>query len=1273
MLFVMSSSSAEPRTAAVGTTAVAADGSATGSVPGASGTDARLTARAEAMARARATGQQVEVVPDRDAYSQNWANPDGTYTMTMAVSPQRGRAADGSMQPIDTRLERRGDGWVGPRVPGAPVAFSGGGDGRRMVLVECEGHRLELGWPGRLPSPVLDGDAAVYREVLPGADLRLTATADGFREVLVVKTPAAARSAVVRSLRFSMSSDDLRIVGTASGGAQALDADGNVVFSSPAAVMWDSQGDAAPGTTTPPADPTATADPPPTAGPTTAAGATPSTTVTGPATSTPAEQEPVDQQVDPLTRQRNLVSDGAVREEGTAPDADDASAVLPMTVSATAVTVTPDTELLTGADTVYPVYIDPSFGISRSEWTMVSSAHDPKWKYTDDEGMGYCGTYLGYWCGSGFKKRLFFEFTGSRLVGKEVLDATFAVTEVWSMSCEASWVDLERVDGGISSSTKWPGPASVDQMGDRKVAYGRGSACSPSVPAQPVEFNDNPDETDENLTSTVNAFAHGKWSTLTLMLRAKDETDPNGWKRFKNNAALTVVYVPIPDKPKSLGIRPTKAPETACSTSSTNPTIVDSKTPVVQAAPKVTAVASGDPVQSLAVEFNVHKLDPTAKTWSSAWTDTKPDSGWVSDGTKLPATTTALTDGGTYRLRARTRSHWSYGGSSGDRYSAYAGWCYFTVDASAPKPPVITSTGPYQLCLTDDCPAAGGPGQAGTFSLAPATSSTDIVKYEWWLAGDGTGTAWTTVTGKTATISVKPPLAGTYVLWARAWDSLHPGPQTSFKFRVAAPEGPVGVWHFAESSGTTAADSAGSGAAKPLTLAGGAAFDGRGRRGNLPPEQPADRALALNGTSAYATSAGPLVSPTNSFTASAWAYLRPGSTRNMVVFGQSATDAVRTGFNLYYSISAEKWILCWHSVDPTTGSTTIVRSYADIKNPALEVWTHLAAVYDAGQKGKETIQLFVNGRPQGTPVTLTGITLTATPGAAGVFQVGRASTNNASFTDYANGLVDEVHLWQRVLTPEELAVDAALLSADGNPATALTGSWAADVGTTDGATSIPDTSAYARGALERSSAGTALDVASGLVTFDGAAGSLTGTGPVVDETGSFTVSVAASIDSAALATKPAGYRAQVAGQRSGVDGAESSWGLWYEQAAVSDGVPVGRWVFGRTGVDGSGTAATSTKALSEELAGLDVMVQLTGVYDARDRSVHLYVGPLCQDDGTGVATFAADQQGSGELSVGRGRRAGAWGDALPGAVASVRVWAGAMNDFEVGDQAVAGL
>ncbi|WP_406358625.1 hypothetical protein [Streptomyces sp. NBC_00658] len=51
--------------------------------------------------QAAASGEPVEVTAERTEYTQTFANPDGTYTLKQATSPQRAKDASGTWHDID--------------------------------------------------------------------------------------------------------------------------------------------------------------------------------------------------------------------------------------------------------------------------------------------------------------------------------------------------------------------------------------------------------------------------------------------------------------------------------------------------------------------------------------------------------------------------------------------------------------------------------------------------------------------------------------------------------------------------------------------------------------------------------------------------------------------------------------------------------------------------------------------------------------------------------------------------------------------------------------------------------------------------------------------------------------------------------------------------------------------------------------------------------------------------------------------------------------------
>ncbi|WP_434588963.1 hypothetical protein [Streptomyces sp. A5-4] len=495
--------------------------------PASARTDKAPAENRTALEKAAASGESVEVVADRTAYSQTLANPDGTFTLTQSTSPQRVKGADGAWRAVDATLERRADGSVGPKAAVVDLGFSGGGSGADMIRLGSRRGSMTLGWPGPLPEPKLQGATATYPEVLAGVDLQLTATVEGYREVLVVKTAEAAANPRLEQIRLAAGGQGLNLVEGAGGGLRALDEDGNAVFVGPAGQMWDSAGGEGP---QPQLSRSSALDTP------------------------------------------QLVDTAAAGGDSAEPGKGDASADLPVAVAPDALTIAPDLALLRGQKTVYPVFIDPPVGLGASERTVLSSDGDRFYDFDGDYGVGNCSRNGPYYCGSDYTNRMLFEFAPTKLSGKHVLDATFRAHETWSFSCTPQWVNLVRTNN-FSEGTRWPGPKELDLLGDRHVSAGRGDQCSPDQPDSWVEFNDNPAEPDENLRSSVRSFADGKITRLTFMLKAKYENDPDGWKRFDDNAELQVTYVAKPGVPTNVTLIPGDGTTGYCKASSSDPLI----------------------------------------------------------------------------------------------------------------------------------------------------------------------------------------------------------------------------------------------------------------------------------------------------------------------------------------------------------------------------------------------------------------------------------------------------------------------------------------------------------------------------------------------------------------------------------------------------------------------------------------------------------------------------------------------------------------------------
>ncbi|MER5734420.1 LamG domain-containing protein [Streptomyces sp. NPDC002262] len=1196
---------------------------------------AEPTEAQQALADAKESGVRVEVVGDRTEHTTVYANPDGySFTLEESAVPVRAAKPGGGWQTPDATLERRADGSIAPKASAVAMKFSGGGTGDPLVRIEEEGRSLALSWPERLPVPELDGSNAIYREVMEGVDLRVIASSEGFRHLLVVKTPEAAANPKLQQIDYSLKAEGLKIVKGQAGNLAAVDADGNRVFRAPPAQMWDSAGAA--GTAQSP-DPTQS----------------PEASVSGAATMLGSESEP-------SSSPEPASGDDDGRDTGE-PSAGDTVTAMDVKVTSDALTVVPDADMLRGTEAEhFPLYIDPTVTWGGAERTLLRSDgyESYGWGNGDQDrgqGVGKCGEWNGYYCGPGYVQRLYFEFSPEKLKGKQVLDATFRVTEPWAFQCDPRWVDLVRTNN-ISSATTWSTrPKEVDWMVDRHISAGRGSLCDPDSPTAPIEFHDNPEEPNENLTPTVKAFAAGSISRLTLQLRAQDETDATAWKRFRNDAVLAVDFVGLPDKPTGVGLK--TGTGTVCNRSEADPAMVSDPYPTLNAVAQTKA--GGEQEAQLRIYFDLDH-----KNADGTWSDTPagngsvaPSTTYLGDGKLAALKWSALTDGKLYRYQAWTHSF--YSGGSSHLSSSSSGFCYFKVDSSAPKAPQVLLRAPYSECLTDDAPGAdpaapckdsGGPGVRANFLFAPAAVDDNVTNFQYRLSQSATWTS-TCQPGVPClfTASYRPMKSGEYTIYVRAVDSFgRPGAQSTLAFKVARGEDPVARWHFDESSGV-AVDTAfgGGGIRQDATLAGGAVRDGRGRLGLVTHDEQGaplatpvnDKGLLLNGTGGYAATSTPVLNTGLPYTVAAWVRL-DGKTQDGAVLAQDGTKS--SPFLLWYEKEWDRWAFGVKEDDASTVTHANVTSQTA---PLVGAWTHLAGSYDPETK---EIRFYVNGKLQGAK------TVPGSWSATGPFNIGRnlwAGARTAPF----KGSIDEVSAWQRALIDEEVTVQAKALISQGYAGAELVANWSADMAS--GTTVTDTTSGYGR-PLTLSGGATLQD---GHIVLDGVDGSATAAGPLLDDTASFTVTTQVELDEDKLATKDVSpenpYVGQVLGQRT-EDG--SAWGFWFEMVGkdtVYDGdfnpvdvVVVGKWHFGRLNADGTFSSVVST-----EEAKLNGLVRLTGVHDAQSGTISLYLG----HNDNGETPFTA-KLGSGDFAVGKGFTSGEWKHYLPAKIAEVRVWAGAM-------------
>ncbi|MEV7419037.1 FG-GAP-like repeat-containing protein [Streptomyces sp. NPDC089919] len=462
-----------------------------------------------ALAQAKSTGAPYELTSARTESTDTWALPDGSWSVKRYGSVIR-LLRDGVWVPADPTLVFAADGSVVSKASAVDVTFSGGGTAALLTGVK-DGRSLSLTWPKALPKPTLAANVATYAEVLPGVDLQLKAEVEGFSQLLVVKTAAAAQNPELATLRFKLGTVGLDVSADPdTGSLTAVNPAGQTVFSSPSPLMWDSTTADSGGQTV-----AKTGSP-------AAAGAA-EAPVPGP--EAPSEAAPFDPK----------------------PGAQDAQ--MPTTVSGDTLEIKPDPALLKGPDTTYPVYIDPSFAWGEKQhWARVYK-HYPRMSFFDTKDPIRVG-YESQSGGSDRISRSFVQLDTSDTRYAQVKSSVFRIRNTWSWSCEDRPVELWHT-GPISKKTTWehqPGKiARLDTVNDSK------GWSSKYCDAGNLEFD---------ATAKMQEAARGGWSHLTLGLYASNEADTFGWKKFDaRTAVLETVYNNPPKKPENTGT----SPRTSCS------------------------------------------------------------------------------------------------------------------------------------------------------------------------------------------------------------------------------------------------------------------------------------------------------------------------------------------------------------------------------------------------------------------------------------------------------------------------------------------------------------------------------------------------------------------------------------------------------------------------------------------------------------------------------------------------------------------------------------
>ncbi|RYG76129.1 hypothetical protein EU513_13845 [Yimella sp. RIT 621] len=137
---------------------------------------------------------------------------------------------------------------------------------------------------------------------------------------------------------------------------------------------------------------------------------------------------------------------------------------------------------------------------------------------------------VGTFNGGSTVARSFIMFPTAAVQGKQVTAASLSLYENWSWSCTASGMTLST-SGAPSAATRWGNqPTIYSAFTTASFAKGASSAC----PAGRVSLN---------MLPLVTSAQTNKWTQMAVALKAANEADSNGWKRFGSSESANPPYV----------------------------------------------------------------------------------------------------------------------------------------------------------------------------------------------------------------------------------------------------------------------------------------------------------------------------------------------------------------------------------------------------------------------------------------------------------------------------------------------------------------------------------------------------------------------------------------------------------------------------------------------------------------------------------------------------------------------------------------------------------
>ncbi|BCW82848.1 hypothetical protein NicSoilE8_05210 [Arthrobacter sp. NicSoilE8] len=383
---------------------------------------------AAAQAEAKASGEKVVVDSATTPTDLTVANPNGTFTRSISTLPVRMETSEGWVD-ISTDLVKTvedGKTVIKPEQVPVDVTIGAGGSSEMATIDDQKGHSITQSWPfGTLPEPVLAGDTATYRQVLPGVDLVQIAHQTGVSQVLKIESAEAARDPRVVQMRLFLDAGNAELGQSPEGTLTATGDDtGEIELRTTGGQWWDSSQEGA--------------------------------SATDPGTTGLTR---------PFTMSLGQDGDKQTQVFGMSEILDTPGLQYPLYI-----------DPLWHQDRTSYVFVDTAYP-NTSYWNG---------QFTDSTvNVGYLPAY---WAPDGVQHlaRTYYQFEGKPFdTSAAIITARLSALETWSSSCTATGV-ASWITGNVSPSTTWNNQPSLTMRTDiATVAKGYSSAC----PAGTVGFD----------------------------------------------------------------------------------------------------------------------------------------------------------------------------------------------------------------------------------------------------------------------------------------------------------------------------------------------------------------------------------------------------------------------------------------------------------------------------------------------------------------------------------------------------------------------------------------------------------------------------------------------------------------------------------------------------------------------------------------------------------------------------------------------------------------